>query len=118
MITCEGCHKKIKDYNDVNVLAMFGVVPKTFCNNCYAAEERGLARHFVYWPRQPINGKIFNIQFMLVVLIWLFFLVITTYTTDNWPVTAILSAILLWYFALWRSAKNTIKKIKEQNNKT
>ena len=56
---CEVCGKTITLKEDVNILAFLGFVPKNFCNNCYSSKERGLSRHFLYFPRQPINSKIY-----------------------------------------------------------
>ena len=119
MITCNNCGKKITDPKDVNVLAMFGVVPRTFCNGCYSSKERGFARHILYWPKQPINGTLFIVRFAFLALIWLAVLAyaLVSKTSGSWMIAALFSLIVLWYFLLWRSARNTVKKVEAAASK-
>lgn len=78
-ITCENCKKTIKKKEDANFLAFLGFVPKAFCNNCYSSKERGILRHFLYFPQQPINGKMYkygliilSIIYPLIIILFLF----------------------------------------------
>lgn len=57
MVTCSLCSKQIIDPSDVNVTAFWGIMPRVFCNNCYAARERGLWRHIVHGNQKaPLNS--------------------------------------------------------------
>lgn len=115
MVSCKQCGKKITNPNDVNVLAMLGVVPKTFCNGCYSAKERGLMRHIAYWPRQPINGTLFKIRFAFLTLIWIVVLAFAVFRREAsyFFIAAFFSLLVLWYFALWRSARNTVREVEK-----
>lgn len=79
MIKCDICGKAINDPKDVNVLALFNLVPRTFCNKCYAEKERGITRHLFYAPKQPINGKLFIIGLSIFTVIGLFLLLALTF---------------------------------------
>ena len=57
---CEKCGKQIIKKEDANILAFFGILPKSFCNNCYSSKERGFWRHIFYFPKQPINSEIYK----------------------------------------------------------
>ena len=69
MTKCGYCGKQITKKNDVNALAFLGIVPKYFCNNCYSSKERGFARHFLYAPRQPINGSLYIIGLIIATIL-------------------------------------------------
>jgi len=57
---CDNCGKQITKKKDANILAFLGVIPKSFCNNCYSSKERGFWRHVFYFPQQPINSEIYR----------------------------------------------------------
>ena len=59
MINCQSCGKTITEKNDINFLALLLFFPVPFCNNCYSSKERGFLRHYIYFPRQPINSSFY-----------------------------------------------------------
>lgn len=129
MIKCNGCGKEITRKDDANVLALFGIVPRTFCNNCYASRERGILRNFVYFPdKYPLNSKMFIILLIIGTIIYLgaisFLAFGSTQTANiNGELTTlsaglkiffsfIISIGLLWYWILYFIARNKLSKLK------
>jgi hypothetical protein len=76
MIYCEKCKKTITEKEDANILLFLFVDPRAFCNNCYSSKERGLSRHFLYFPKHPINSKayLYGLRFSIVYLIIILYL--------------------------------------------
>lgn len=122
MINCNKCNKKIKDSNDVNVLALFGIKPTTMCNSCYASRERGITRHLFYYPRKfPINSKPFILILSLVSVIWLILVIGTLLgkaevSGSSTGVTILLFTIAIilmgWQWVLWFIAKGKVNAAK------
>jgi hypothetical protein len=120
MVNCKNCNKQITDSKDVNVLALFGVVPTTMCNDCYASRARGITRYYFYYPRWfAINSKPFIILLVLISARVLFIasLVIFGKTTEAFPggeliFISILFILLAWQWILWFIARKTMKRVK------
>ena len=127
MVTCRSCGKNIANREDVNVLALLGVKPVTFCNNCYASKERrSLVRHALYFPQYPLNGRIFAITLAVITIIMIIvaLLIITTDTAKMMvggaaaPASlelrlifaSIIIIILLWFWSLWIRARNIMNQ--------
>ena len=107
MMRCETCGRKITKKEDANVLAFLGFVPKTFCNNCYSSKERGFSRHFLYFPRQPINSKIYIIGlcfFTVFLVIFSLFALLTLFSNMSFEEKLIILVItLFWIFiVIWQ----------------
>ncbi|MBN2517690.1 MAG: hypothetical protein JXB14_02500 [Candidatus Altiarchaeota archaeon] len=72
-VNCHNCNKAIKDTNDMNVVAFFGISPRVFCNDCYSSRERGILRHTLYFPQKfPINSALFKIGLFVSTVVILF----------------------------------------------
>ena len=124
MVSCENCKKKITDREDANVLAFLSVVPRVFCNSCYAAGERGLGRHLLYRPKHPINSKLYIVGLWIAtaVLSVIGFIIVSPVFLepvtngsgpDKGPFWVLLPvAILIWYWILYFLA---MRKISELN---
>ncbi len=122
MINCENCGKEIKKKEDANVLAFLGVVPKTFCNNCYSSKERGFLRHFLYFPRQPINSKIYIVGLWILTIVLILFAFMATLfikTSDdkfgNFVFTIVLfgwTIILVWQWILYSITKKKLSELR------
>ncbi len=129
MINCKKCNKQITDSKDINVLALFGIKPTTMCNDCYASRERGITRHFFYYPRWfPINSTPFIILLVLFTIIFLGIIIAIflgqggTATINGKPtelssgiktlISLLFLVVLGWQWTLWFIARGKVNKIK------
>ena len=122
MIHCKNCGKEIKYKEDANVLAFLGFVPKYFCNNCYSSKERGFARHFIYFPRQPINSKIYVVGLWVITIILILLAIMGTLSIEvsndklsNLIFIIVLvgwTFILIWHWILYFMTKRKLSELK------
>ena len=120
---CKNCGKLISEKKDANILAFLGFVPKSFCNNCYSSKERGLWRHLLYFPKQPINSRIYKFKLWFLTFFALVFFVIMAISISLLgefkqvlllliiPLFFLL-AIVIWFWALHFIAKRKLSKLK------
>lgn len=120
---CKNCGKLISEKKDANILAFLGFVPKSFCNNCYSSKERGLWRHLFYFPKQPINSRIYKFKLWLLTLFALgfFIIMILSINLSGGLKQAILLLIIplllllgvvIWLWILHFIAKRKLSKLK------
>jgi hypothetical protein len=102
MMICENCEKQITERDDANILAFFGVFPKTFCNKCYSSKERGFTRHLLYFPKHPINSIIYIISliFITILIIVYSFFVFRDGLTFH-PFLVIFYLVIIWQWLLY-----------------
>ena len=118
MLKCEKCGKNISEKEDANVLALLGLVPTTFCNNCYSSKERGIERHFFYFPQFPINSKMFPLT-LIVFTIFVSFISISMLSYQGSapviiliPFLLILVFTVLWEWVLYLFVRKRLSSLK------
>ena len=118
---CDKCKKNITEKENANVLAFLGVVPKTLCNDCYARKERGFSRHLLYFPKHPINSKIYIVGLLIgTIIISLLVLMMlcskefyNEWKNDDMGLIYFFAILLSWYWILHFVTKRKIKKLKK-----
>lgn len=120
MTSCDKCYKRITDFKDINVVALLGVVPKSFCNDCYASRERGLLRGIYYPPKYPLNSWSFNISLIfatILLLVFSFILFITDSTPEfpsivKYSLAVLMIIIVIFQWILLVIARNRVNAVK------
>lgn len=135
MINCKKCNKQIISKDDINVTALLGLIPKAFCNDCYSRAERGIKRHMFYVPRWwPINSTVFKIVLGGGTAILILAAIAIFSGQGQWKVggeeaqasevslgakitlIAIMSILVVWFWALFFIARNMVNKAGRQQN--
>lgn len=118
---CNRCEKAITEKQDTNILAKYGVKLQPFCNECYSTKERGLVRHFLYFPHSPLNSSMYKVNLgMLSFLAALTSLLILPYILWNpkassaipWLVGILLLVLVLmiWAWVLFFRTKRMLSE--------
>lgn len=119
MIKCDICGNNITRSDDVNVLALFGVKPTTFCNDCYAKKERGIVRNVFYFPaKYPLNSTLFTLGLVLFSIIGAIFLVAMLLNYAILPAgwvgglafTIVIILVMLFEWTLWFTARRRVRQ--------
>jgi len=122
MVTCRQCNKKIIDREDINIVAFLFVKPTSFCNDCYSKRERGILRHFLYYPKEfPINSRLFII--VKVILTITFMLVIINMINSALPVRrkiiviSVSGIVIAWQWFLYLYSHKIISTMRKKSKK-
>lgn len=129
MPICSSCNKEIRSKEDANVLALFGLIPKTFCNDCYSSRERGIMRNYIYYPsRFPLNSTMFFVLLIIGTIILLAAIALLLFGSAGTPaivngqettlsggfkviISAIILVILIWNWILFSIAKSKLSEL-------
>lgn len=129
VVNCSNCHKEITNLKDVNVTALLGILVKTWCNDCYAARERGILRHIFYKNNiAPLNSTYYTLTLSVTTIIIGVVAIAMVGGKGTWttvggqpptlssliPYAIIVFIILAWGWALWIVARRIVRKIEKQ----
>ncbi len=118
-VRCDKCGKRIKNKNDANNVAAFGLILRTYCNDCYALQAKTLET--IYYGGYQINSKMnaaaLSFCTMFIFLIWV--LIITdlfwkqvNFISDLLITWLFVSVFLIWGWILFFKSKNIINSLK------